>query len=42
MCRMEERLNGEPLQEVDCFKYFVCQRLEDVKWQRMEDEKGRL
>ena len=27
-------LNGEPLEEVDCFKYLGC------KWQLMEDVKG--
>ena len=32
--RMHVILNGEPLEEVDCFKYL------DRKWQLMEDMKG--
>ena len=31
--RMRVILNGEPLEEVDCFKYLGC------KWQPMEDVK---
>ena len=32
--RMHVILNGEPLEEVDCFKYMGS------KWQLMEDVKG--
>ena len=32
--RMDVTLNGEPLEEVDCFKYL------GRKWQPMEDVKG--
>ena len=32
--RMHVILNGEPLEEVDCFKYL------SRKWQLMEDVKG--
>ena len=34
--RMDVILNGEPLEEVDCFKYSTWSR----KWQLMEDMKG--
>ena len=28
-CRIHVRLNGEPLDEVDCFKYLECQVVAD-------------